>query len=98
MSKASFIAAALAVIAVAAEAQQKTVRLSIATGGTGGGYYPLGGGLANVLSKGLPAVEATAEGASASGDNIKLVGAGEGGLPVRPGHKDNERLHGHGKV
>ena len=27
---------------------QKTVRLSIATGGTGGVYYPLGGGMANV--------------------------------------------------
>ena len=30
-------------------AQQRAI--SIATGGTGGVYYPLGGGLANVLSK-----------------------------------------------
>ncbi|HSN91612.1 MAG TPA: TAXI family TRAP transporter solute-binding subunit [Anaeromyxobacteraceae bacterium] len=56
---------------------QKTVRLSIATGGTGGVYYPLGGGLANVLSTNLPTVEATAEVTSASVDNVKLVGAGK---------------------
>jgi TRAP-type uncharacterized transport system substrate-binding protein len=30
---------------------QKSVRLSIATGGTGGVYYPLGGGMANIISK-----------------------------------------------
>jgi len=34
-------------------AQQRAI--SIATGGTGGVYYPLGGGLANVLSKTMPA-------------------------------------------
>ena len=40
-------------------AQQKT--MSIGTGGTGGVYYPLGGAVANVLSKTLPNVQATAE-------------------------------------
>ena len=40
-------------------AQQKT--MSIGTGGTGGVYYPLGGAVANVLSKALPNVTATAE-------------------------------------
>ena len=35
--------------------------LSIATGGTGGVYYPLGGGLGAVLSKAIPGVNATAE-------------------------------------
>ena len=39
-------------------AQQKT--MSIGTGGTGGVYYPLGGAVANVLSKKLPNVQATA--------------------------------------
>jgi uncharacterized protein len=39
---------------------QKTVRLSIATGGTGGVYYPMGGGMANILSKYIPYLEATA--------------------------------------
>ncbi len=56
-------------------AQQKDVRLSIATGGTGGVYYPMGGGMANIISKYLPYVEATAEVTSASVDNCLLVGA-----------------------
>ena len=38
-----------------------TVRLSIATGGTGGVYYPYGGGIAKVISDHLDGVEATAE-------------------------------------
>ena len=42
----------------ASHAQQKT--MSIGTGGTGGVYYPLGGAVANVLSKNLPNVQATA--------------------------------------
>ena len=37
-----------------------TVRLSIATGGTGGVYFPLGGGLASLISKHIPGVSATA--------------------------------------
>ena len=69
------VAAALAFAAGAVHAQQKPVRLSIATGGTGGVYYPLGGGLASVLSRSLPGVEATAEVTAGSVDNIKLVGA-----------------------
>ena len=56
---------------------QKTVRLSIATGGTGGVYYPLGGGLANVISKYIPYADATAEVTTASVDNCLLVGRGK---------------------
>jgi len=54
-------------------AQQKT--MAIGTGGTGGVYYPLGGGLANVISKYM-GVEATAEVTGGSVDNLKLIGAG----------------------
>lgn len=74
MRKASLLALVLAVSAGPALAQ---TRLSIATGGTGGVYYPLGGGLANVLTKSSnPGIEATAEVTSASVDNVKLVGSG----------------------
>jgi uncharacterized protein len=59
---------------------QTKVRLSIATGGTGGVYYPMGGAMASVISKHLPNAEATAEVTSASVDNIKLVGAGRADL------------------
>src|SRR6267378_137028 len=57
-------------------AQQKT--MSIGTGGTGGVYYPLGGAVANVLSKNLPDAQATAEVTGGSVDNLKLIGAGKG--------------------
>lgn len=71
--------AAISVTAIVAKpessiAQVKT-RLSIATGGTGGVYYPLGGGLASLISKHLPGVEATAEVTTASVDNMKLLHA-----------------------
>jgi TRAP transporter TAXI family solute receptor len=47
--------------------------LSVATGGTGGVYYPYGGGLAKVLNDNLPGVRATAEVTAASVDNLKLI-------------------------
>ena len=47
--------------------------LSIATGGTGGVYYPYGGGLAKVLNENLPGIRATAEVTAASVDNLKLI-------------------------
>ena len=46
--------------------------LTIATGGTGGVYYPYGGGLAKVLNENLPGVRATAEVTSASVDNLRF--------------------------
>lgn len=53
-----------------------TRRLSIATGGTGGVYYPYGGGIAQVLTTHLPNVEATAEVTAASVDNLKFIKQG----------------------
>ena len=51
--------------------------LSIATGGTSGVYYPMGGGLAAALSKYVPGMQATAEVTGGSVDNLKLVGTGK---------------------
>ena len=48
-------------------------RLSIATGGTGGVFYPYGGGIAKVITEHIPNVEATAEVTAASVDNIKFL-------------------------
>jgi TRAP transporter TAXI family solute receptor len=47
----------------------------VATGGTGGVYYVFGGGIAQVISKNIPNVEATAEVTAASVDNCKLIQA-----------------------
>ncbi|MCC6947203.1 MAG: TAXI family TRAP transporter solute-binding subunit [Bradyrhizobiaceae bacterium] len=68
---ASLTAAAVMFAGGAALAQQQTI--AIGTGGTGGVYYPLGGGMANVLSKYLPGVQATAEVTGGSVDNLKLI-------------------------
>jgi uncharacterized protein len=90
--------AALAALALAAAGPAHAqTRLSIATGGTGGVYYPLGGGLANVLSKALPGVEATAEVTSASVDNIKLVGAGKADIAFTLGDTAADGFNGVGK-
>ena len=48
------------------------MRLSIATGNTGGVYYPYGGGLAKIIGESLR-VQATAEVTAASVDNLKLI-------------------------
>jgi TRAP transporter TAXI family solute receptor len=76
---------------------QKTVRLSIATGGTGGVYYPMGGGMANVLSKYIPYIEATAEVTSASVDNCLLVGAGKADLALVMADSAWDAYQGKGK-
>ncbi len=52
-------------------------RLSVATGGTGGVYYPYGGGLAKVISENVKNAEATAEVTSASVDNLKFIRDGK---------------------
>jgi hypothetical protein len=69
-------------LTVSAGAQTKKIRLSIATGGTGGVYYVYGGGLAQVISKYVPDVEVTAEVTAASVDNCKLIQAGKADLSI----------------
>jgi TRAP transporter TAXI family solute receptor len=65
---------AAAVFAGAAVAQNN---IAIATGGTGGVYYPLGGGMANVLSKYVKGVQATARVTGGSVDNLRLIHSGQ---------------------
>src|SRR5690349_16041282 len=72
------LALASTLVAGTVVAQQRAI--SIATGGTGGVYYPLGGGLANVLSKALPGIQATAEVTGGSVDNLKLINSGNSEL------------------
>ena len=55
-------------------------RLSIATGGTGGVFYPYGGGIAKVITESLPNTEATAEVTAASIDNLKFLKQGTSDL------------------
>ncbi|MEY3356007.1 MAG: hypothetical protein RJB53_651 [Pseudomonadota bacterium] len=67
----------LAAIAVAATSTAFAQNISIATGGTGGVYYPMGGGLAAVLSKHVSGMQATAEVTGGSVDNLNLIASGK---------------------
>ncbi len=51
--------------------------ISIATGGTGGVYYPVGGGMAELINQHVEGVNATAEVTGASTENVRLLQAGE---------------------
>lgn len=72
-SSMSFVGALLLAVASVAQAQN----ISIATGGTGGVYYPLGGGMAALLSKQIPGMQATAEVTGGSVANLQLIGTGK---------------------
>jgi TRAP transporter TAXI family solute receptor len=69
--------AVAATIGASAAAAQQSRQLSIATGGTGGVYYPMGGGFGNILGKELPGVTATAQVTGGSVANLQLIGSGK---------------------
>ncbi len=71
------IAAALAAGPALAQTQ-----LSVATGGTGGVYYPMGGGLAEVINKHVEGLSATAEVTGASVENMGLIATGDADLAI----------------
>ncbi len=67
----------VALLSFACAAAAQAQNISIATGGTGGVYYPLGGGMAAVLSKYVPGIQATAEVTGGSVANLQLIGTGK---------------------
>jgi TRAP transporter TAXI family solute receptor len=88
---------AAGLLAVAAVAVAQTTRISISTGGTGGVYYPLGGGMANILSKYVPGMQATAEVTGGSVDNLKLIGAGKSEVGFTMADAGYDAIQGHDK-
>lgn len=75
----------------------QTTRISISTGGTGGVYYPLGGGMAAILSKYVPGMQATAEVTGGSVDNLKLIGAGKSEVGFTMADSGYDAIQGHDK-
>lgn len=71
-------AASLLAVALPASAQQ----LSIATGGTGGVYYPIGGGFAEMINNHIEGAQATAEVTGASVENMGLIMRGDADLAL----------------
>jgi uncharacterized protein len=72
-----FLRAAVAAVCTGLAATVLAQNISIGTGGTGGVYYPMGGGIAAVLSKYVPGMQATAEVTGGSVDNLKLIATGK---------------------
>jgi uncharacterized protein len=57
-------------------------QLSIATGGTGGVYYPIGGGLAELISRHIDGYSGVAEVTGASVENMGLIARGDSDLAL----------------
>jgi TRAP transporter TAXI family solute receptor len=74
---------------------QDKKRISVATGGMGGVYFVMGGGIASVLTK-YAGVEAAAEVTAASVDNCKLVGAQKADLAFSMNDVAYDALKGQG--
>ncbi|PWJ20321.1 TAXI family TRAP transporter solute-binding subunit [Jannaschia seohaensis] len=72
-------AGTLVALATPALAQQQ---LSVATGGTGGVYYPMGGGLAEVINNHVEGYAATAEVTGASVENMGLIATGDADMAL----------------
>ncbi len=72
------VAATMLAAALPASAQQ----LSIATGGTGGVYYPIGGGFAEMINNHIDGAQATAEVTGASVENMGLIMRGDADLAL----------------
>lgn len=71
------IAGALIFSAITAQAADQK-RLTLATGGTSGVYFPLGGAIGNTLgNKSDGSISVTAQATGASGENMRLVQAGD---------------------
>src|SRR3546814_14309628 len=65
--------------------------ISIATGGTGGVYYPIGGGIPSMMSKKVPGMEATAEVTGGPVDNLKLIDGDESYIGLITSEAPTER-------
>ncbi len=65
------------ILLITGPALARTEFISVGTGGTGGIYYPYGGGVAEIWTKYVKDVRAVAEVTGASVENVKLAHKGE---------------------
>jgi TRAP transporter TAXI family solute receptor len=75
-------------------AEERNENLTFATGGTGGVYYPYGGGIANVISAELPGVVVTVQQTNASVDNMKLLESDQAQLALALGDVVSDAVNG----
>lgn len=77
--------AAAAALAVTTAAQAAPVFINILTGGTSGVYYPIGVGLSQIYSDGIPGSKTSVQATKASVENLNLLQAGRGELALALG-------------
>lgn len=61
---------------------QTKTNLILATGGTGGTYYPYGGAMAQIFNTKIKNMNVTAQATGASAENLRLVNKGEAELAI----------------
>jgi uncharacterized protein len=76
------------------EGAQAGGTLTFATGGTGGVYYPYGGGIANLLSSELDGTVVTVQETNASVDNMQLLASGQAQLAFALGDVVSDAVNG----
>lgn len=72
------------------------LRLVIGTGGTGGVFFPYGGGLARIITEKMTDAEATAEVTGGSVDNMKLIQVGDADLGLSTVDSAYDAIKGEG--
>ena len=77
--------AAAATLAVTTASHAAPEFINILTGGTSGVYYPIGVGLSQIYSDGIPGVKTSVQATKASVENLNLLQAGRGELALALG-------------
>ena len=77
--------AATAALTVSCAANATPVFINILTGGTSGVYYPIGVGLSQIYSDGIPGAKTSVQATKASVENLNLLQAGRGELALALG-------------
>lgn len=82
MKKALLVILAILAVMVVSIGANSASQLLLATGGTAGTYYPLGGAIANIINKRVPKLSISAQSTGASVENMRLVTKGEVDLAI----------------
>lgn len=88
-------AAASTVLSAPVIAQSRQ-RLTVATGGTGGVFFPYGGGIARILTEKMPNTQATGQVTGGSVDNVKLLAQGDADIGFSTLDSAYDGLNGEG--
>ena len=76
------LVAVMAIVAGCGSDSAEKKYVNIATGGTAGTYYPIGGAIAEILNKNIPGMNASAQSTGATVSNINMLYAGDVDLAI----------------